>query len=120
MRLFAILTGLLLPLTAAAYSLSDTGWDCSGFLYCNPGSTPPADVVVIMTTTIVGGVAAFIGALAVVVFLYGAIRMVTSQGQEGKEAGKKALIYASLGLTFALITTAIVEFVRDYIYYLGS
>jgi hypothetical protein len=114
------LSGLLLPSAVHAFSLSNTGWDCTGFLYCNPGAPPPADVVTIMTVTIVNGVAAFIGALAVVVFLYGAIRMVTSQGQEGKEAGKKALIYASLGLAAALLVSAIVAFVRDYIYYLGS
>lgn len=117
---FFSLLGVLLPTTAFAYTLSETGWDCTGFLYCNPGGPPPSDVVTIMTTTIVNGVAAFIGALAVVVFFYGAILMVTSQGQEGKEAGKKALIYASLGLAGALLVSAVMAFVRDYIYYLGG
>lgn len=119
-KILLSIVGMLLPGTVFAYSLSETGWDCTGFLYCNPGSPPPSDVVTIMTTTIVNGVAAFIGALAVVVFFYGAILMVTSQGQEGKEAGKKALIYASLGLAAALLTSAVMAFVRDYIYYLGG
>ncbi len=115
-RLFLSLLGICVPASAYAYSITDTGWSCDGFLYCGSGS----DAVTILTTTIVNGVAAFIGALAVVVFFYGAILMVTSQGQEGKEAGKKALIYASLGLASALLVAAVTAFVRDYIYYLGG
>jgi len=115
-RFLLSLLGLLLPTAVSAYSITDTGWSCDGFLYCGSGG----DVVTIMTMTIVNGVAMFIGALAVVVFFYGAILMVTSQGQEGKEAGKKAMIYASLGLAAALLTSAIIAFVRDYIYYLGG
>lgn len=120
MRFLSTMIGFLLPAHAKAFSLSDTGWDCTGFIYCNPGAPPPSDVVTIMTMTIVNGVGAFIITLAIVMFMYGAIRMVTSQGQDGKEAGKKALIYASLGLVFALLVMAIMQFVRDYIYYLGS
>ncbi len=101
---------------AAGYRIVSTGWSCVGFLYC--GSSDNA--VTLLTGTIVNGVAAFIVALAIIVFFYGAIRMVVSQGQEGKEAGKKALIWASLGLVAALLTTAIIEFVTGYIYIIGS
>lgn len=110
------IVGLLLPNVAHAYSIRDTGWDCTGFLECG-GS---GDAVVAITTNIIAGVAAFIGALAVIAFFYGAIRMITSQGQEGKEAGKKALIYASLGMAAALLTEGIILYVRDYIFYLGT
>ncbi len=110
------LLGVLLPFPVfAGVSLTSYGFDCSGYLYC--GSS---DVVTTMTTRIVSGVGMFIFALAVVVFLYGALRMVTSQGDEGKEAGKKALIYASVGLAAALLVTGIIQFVYGYIYYLGG
>ena len=105
---------------AEPYHLGNSGWNCQGFLYCPPGGgAPPTNVVFIITTTIIAGVAAFIGSLAIVVFFYGAIRMVISQGQEGKEAGKKALIWASLGLAAALLTEAVIQFVRGYIYFVA-
>ncbi len=118
-RFLACLIGLALPVIAhAAYDIRTTGWDCQGFLYCG-GSLPP-DVVAIIAGNIVNGVWMFIGSMAVVAFFYGAIRMITSQGQEGKEAGKKALIYASLGLVAALLVRATIQFVCGYIYYLGG
>lgn len=117
MKRFAMLiTGLLIPVVAHAYSITSTGWNCDGFLECGSGT----DVVVDVTTNIVNTVAKFIGALAVVVFFYGAIRMIVSQGQEGKEAGKKALEYAAFGMVAALLVSAIVEYIRDYLYYLGT
>lgn len=122
-RLIAAAIGFLLPSIAhsAGYQLFQSGWNCQGFLYCPPGGgPPPADAVVILTSTVVSGVLLFISALAVVVFIYGALRMVVSQGQEGKEAGKKALIWASFGLAAALLTAAIIEFVTGYIYFLGT
>jgi hypothetical protein len=113
-QLIAVITGLVLPTVALAapYHLTDSGWNCQGFLYCGSGT----NFVAIITVRIVQGVTAFIGALAVVVFVYGALRMVTSQGQEGKDAGKKALIWASVGLFAAVITGFIIQYVRDYIY----
>ncbi len=117
-RLLSLVIGMVLPSVAYAqgYRITSTGWSCIGFLYC--GSADNA--VTVITGTIVNGVSAFIVALAIVVFFYGAIRMIISQGQEGKEAGKKALIWASVGLAAALLTSAILEFVTGYIYFLGS
>ncbi len=117
-RLVATIIGILIPTAAhAQYHITNTGWNCQGFLYCPPGGgPPPANIVVIISMNIISGVSAFIGALAVVVFFYGAIRMAVSQGQEGKEAGKKALIWASFGLAAALLTGAIISYVNDYIY----
>ena len=118
-RFLSTLIGLLAPRIAYAYSITDTGWDCSGFLYCNGGGAPP-DVVAILATNIVNGVWLFIGAMAVVAFFYGAILMITSRGEEGKEAGKKALIYASLGLVAALLVKGSIQFVCGYLFYLGG
>lgn len=115
MRRLLVTLGLLAPATASAVSITQY-WSCSGFLYCGGGT----NAVVALAANLITGVAISIGALAVIVFFYGAIRMVTSQGQEGKEAGRKALIYAALGLVAALLTGAIIEFITDYLYLLGG
>ena len=117
MKRILILLGLLLPGSVRAVSITDYSWRCKGFLYCE---SPGRDAVAILTTRLVTIVSAFIGALAVVVFLYGAIRMVTSQGDEGKEAGKKALIWASVGLAAALLTGGILAFINGYLYQVGA
>jgi len=115
-RFLLTLAGILVPGAAHAYRLTDSGFDCTGFLYCGSST----DAVTQLTMNITTGVGMFIAALAVVVWFYGAIRMVTSRGQEGKEAGKKALIYASLGLVLAMLTTAVMQFIWDYVYLVGS
>lgn len=119
-RLSAIIAGIVAPTAAyAQYHLTYSGWSCQGFLYCPPGGGAPVNIVVIITLNIIAAVSTFIGALAIVVFLYGALRMVISQGQEGKEAGKKALIWATLGLSAALLTRLIIDYVNDYIYFIA-
>ncbi len=115
-RALLFVTGLVAPALTHAVSITDYGWSCAGFLYCGSG----VSAVTALSVNIIRGVVAFIVALAVVVFLYGAVRMVTSRGDEGKEAGKKALMYASLGLVAALLVGAVISFVTDYIYLLGS
>lgn len=115
-RILLVIAGLVLPLPVHAYRLTDSGWQCTGFLKCGSST----DVVTDLTGNLISGVTAFISVLAVVVFIYGALRMVMSRGEEGKEAGKKALIYASLGLVFALLTGAIISFIHDYLYLLGG
>ena len=106
----------LLPQVAIAYSLTDSGWDCAGFIRCG-GAT---DAVTAITLNIIAGVGYFITALAVVMFIYGALRMVLSRGEEGKEAGKKSMIYAAMGLVFALLTGGIFAFISGYLYLLGG
>ena len=117
-RFLLAILGLVtaIPVSAQGYHLTDSGWSCAGFLLCGTGQ----NLITYLTGNIIGGVSMFIIPLAVVVFFYGAIRMVTSQGQEGKEAGKKALIYAALGLVAALLTGAIIQFVYDYIYFVAG
>ena len=117
-RSLPILSGILLPMIAhASYDISaQTGWDCSGFLFCGSATS----VVSAMTTNLVNVVYFFIGPMAVVAFFYGAIRMIVSQGQEGKEAGKKALIYASFGIAAAILVRAIIKFICGYIYILSG
>lgn len=111
-RLALIIAGVCAPATAFAVSITQYGWDCSGFLYC--GSN--ADAVQIITTNITVGVVGIIVALAVIAFLYGAIRIATSQGGEGKEVGKKAIIWACIGLVCALLCGAVITFVQQLIF----
>jgi len=106
-RLLPLFIGLLTPFTASAVRLTDYGFNCDGFLYCDSGT----DVTNIIASRLVTAVGAFILSLAVVVFMYGGLRMTMSRGEEGKEAGKKALIYASLGLVLALLTGAIINYI---------
>ena len=98
-------------MTTYAVRLSDYGFDCSKFLFC--GNANP---LITFSTKIVSAIAAFILPLAILVFLYGAILMITSQGEEGKETGKKAMIYASLGLVAALLAESIVLFIQTILY----
>ncbi|MEQ1849826.1 MAG: pilin [Candidatus Peribacteraceae bacterium] len=116
MRILTLIVGLLAPLSVHAVRLTEYGFDCTGFLHCGTGM----DAVFGLSLSMIDIVATFIVALAVIVFMYGGLRMATSRGEEGKEAGKKALIYASLGLVFALLTAAIIDFISDYLYALGA
>lgn len=115
-QIFLLILGLLLPFRAGAVRLSDYYGDCSGFLYCDSGT----DVISIITFNVIATVATFIVALAIIACFYGAIRMIVSQGQEGKEAGKKALIWAAAGLAGALLVRGIIDFVWGYLYLLGG
>lgn len=121
-RLIAASIGLVIPVAAHSqgYHITDSGWNCQGFLYCPPGGGgAPPNLVALLTLKIALGVSAFIATLAIVAFFYGALRMVISQGQEGKEAGKKAIIWASFGLAASMLTAAVISYVTDYIYLIG-
>ncbi len=107
----SIFIGWCLPATALAVSITDYGWSCNGFLYCGQGR----DAVQIVTSNITIGVVSTISALAVIVILYGAIRMAASQGGEGKDAGKKAILWALAGLAIAILTGGIILFVQEFI-----
>ena len=104
-------TILFIPIATHAVGLSDYGFDCSKFLFCNN-----ANPISTFSLKIVSAIAAFILPLAILIFLYGAILMITSQGEEGKETGKKAMIYASLGLVAALLAESIVQFIQTVLY----
>jgi hypothetical protein len=102
--------------SAQGYRLTNSGWNCTGFLYCGSGT----NIVFLLSQHIIVTVSAFIVTLTILVIAYGALRLATSQGQEGKEAGKKAIMWASLGLVAAMLTGAIIQFVTGYLYMLGG
>ena len=116
-RSLAILFGCLTPTMLFAAGIHITNyWNCTGFLRC--GSSVSA--VTFLIHSLINGVEFFIIPLATVAFLYGAVRMLLSRGEEGKEVGKKALIYASLGLVAAILVQGIIEFICGYIYLIGG
>jgi ABC-type uncharacterized transport system permease subunit len=99
-RLLSVIAGLLFPIKALAVSITEYGWDCTGFLYC--GSRQ--DAVTTITTRVIGSIYNTIAVFAVITFMYGGIKMIVSRGEDGKEAGKKAIMYAAIGLAFAIVT----------------
>lgn len=114
-RTLFVSIGLLFPFPAHAIRIT-AYWNCAGFWKCGQSQNAVAD----LTLNLINGVGNFIIALAIVACFYGAIRMIVSQGQEGKEAGKKAVMWALLGLVAALLTSAIISFIWDYLYVLGG
>lgn len=116
-RAFPVTLGfLLLPTKALAVSITQFGWSCAGFLHCGSGT----DAVQTIATNITVGITATITSLAVITFLYGAIRMTTSQGGEGKDAGKKAMVWSAVGLIAAILAGGIILYVQQLIYSVAS
>ena len=122
-----LLAFLLSPLSAiaAGFHLTDSGWNCRGFIGCN-GTTPPPNIASYLTAKVIalvfptGGGLGFLFYLTVLVFMYGGFQMVYSRGEEGKETGKKAMQYGATGFVLALLVAGIMRFFCDYIYALGN
>lgn len=105
-----IVVGLLLPMNAAAKSITDY-WNCTGIPFCGKAATAPA----LLIGNIVGFVQVAIIPAAVIACIYGGFRMTLSQGSEGKDTGKKAITYAALGLIFAYLAIPILTYIASLI-----
>lgn len=119
MRAFILsIIGIFFPATAYAEGkhLIDFGFDCSKVGIPFPGCGSPIDLTTAATTKIAMTGLEIATPLATVVLLYGAVRMVISKGDEGKEAGKKAMIYGAMGLIFVTLAFGIVKAVEAYLY----
>lgn len=116
-RITGILLGVLTPLVVSAYTLTDSGWDCTGFAGC---SSYGGNLLSYAMNRILLIISTFLFALTVLVFFYGAIRMAISQGEEGKETGRKAMLYAAGGFILVLLLNGIFRFICDYLYALGE
>ena len=123
-RFSSIILGVFLPLIASAqgFHLTDTGWSCTGFVGCGYSG----NAVTFLTAKVIAlvfpssGGPGFLFWLVIVVFLYGALRMTLSRGEEGKETGKKAMMYAVAGFVLAIMVGMIMRFFCDYMYALGQ
>lgn len=119
-KIVAILIGTLLPSMAYAQKhLSDYGFDCTLIGFTVPGcGMAPIDLMTTATAKITETAGLIAVPLATIVLLYGALRMVISRGDEGKEAGKKAMMYGALGIILLMLSAAIVGLVKHYSYLL--
>ena len=116
-KLFLACIGFFIPTIAYAQKhLTDYGFDCKGVGMDLPGCGSAIDLTTAASQKIFNFGYAIAGPLASIIFLYGALRMVISRGDEGKEAGKKAMIYGALGLVFVLLSWSIVKLVETYIW----
>ena len=114
-KYFVAIIGFITPGIAHAYRLTDSGWSCSGYVGCGV-----PDAVAYVMSRLILIIGTFMFTLTVVVFLYGALRLTISRGEEGKEAGKKAMMYAAFGFAAALLTSGIFAFICGYLYMLGG
>ncbi len=117
-RLAAVLcvSALLLPLAAAADTPSappassgscPTGYTC----LTNPLGPGSTNVPVIVGNVIKAGMG-IIGAIALLVFVYGGFMWLTSGGSSKRiEAGRNAMIWAAIGIIIVLSSYALVSFV---------
>ncbi len=115
MHLLLFLTGLMLPGRADAALESVGGfaasiWSqaCTVLPYCGSGGTG----VLIVTGIVTEAVLWTIGAGAVVVILYAAVRIVSSgANEEVISKSKKIIFYACLGILLAILGSTIVNYV---------
>lgn len=123
-RFLLFLIGILSPTAvyAAGRNAIYYGFDCTKILIplpgCGTSDSNPNYLATTALTKIAGTGLAIATPLATVIFLYGALRMVISRGDEGKDAGKKAMIYGAMGLVFVALSFGIVSMVQAYLYLL--
>ena len=114
MRILLFLLGFLPQRAFAAISVPQAFQQyCSALgSYCGSGRgflIQLAERVETLVTEVIGG-------LAVVAFLYGAVRMVFSGIDEsGREQGKTIMKVAATGLVLAILAHTIVQFVADFV-----
>jgi len=126
MQILAILIGLSLPLITSAMGVEDLGGGSTGLsdmwnginAYL-PGVHRQAGAggVVIITSVVINTVMWAIGSAAVVIILYASIRIITSAGNEETvtKAWKEMILYACLGLIFAILSDVIVNYVINLV-----
>jgi hypothetical protein len=127
-RFFLFLFGTLLPFTAFAavaggFDIRRTGFDCSEFIGCGIDDDFVSYFVARVLSLLLplpGYGSGFIFYVALAVFLWGALQMVLSRGEEMKDSGKNAMIYALLGITLALLASGILSYICGYIYAVGG
>lgn len=118
MALFSFIKGILVSTAHAA------GTSCSGAsniieCYCqslHPGCGSGTAYIAQIANQTVDVISDFIGGVAVLAFIWGAVRMAASGGnEEGKTAGRNIMIGAVVGIVLALMGKALVLFVNSFI-----
>jgi NADH:ubiquinone oxidoreductase subunit 3 (subunit A) len=98
---------LLSPATASAAAKTEIQKG-----YESAGGNKTTDDLATNIKDIINVMLYIVGAVSVIMIIYGGIRFATSGGNEkGAEAGRKTLIYAVVGLVVSILAYAIVNFV---------
>jgi len=113
--LMAIGAGLFVPTNlVAADCTSDTSAGIIGGVACSNGANVPQNLFGTggIFTTIVNIFLFVIGAIAVIMLIYGGIRYTISGGEsKNVTAAKDTILYSIVGIVVALLAYAIVNFV---------
>jgi len=108
------LVAVFVPTSAYAADPTSTG-ATGGVSAANPGNNVPTSLFSgngAIFTTIVNILLFIIGAISVIMLIYGGIRYTISAGDSGSvTAAKNTILYAIVGLVIAILAFAIVNFV---------
>lgn len=122
--IFSLLALLIIaaPAGVAARTIDNTGlagseivdgmWNdiCSALPFCDVGE----DAVDMIARQVINVVFDIITSLAVIVMMYGGIKMIASRGnEEGYAQAKKVAFYAGVGLIIALLAENLVLYIAD-------
>lgn len=87
-----------------------------GSLFCTFGGSSGDQTVFALARKVTNFTSMVIGGAAVVVVVYGGIRMITAQGKDDQIAeARKMIIYALVGLALAIIAPAVIAFVGNFV-----
>lgn len=113
---FALSAGILMPTKVSADC--SVGEGLSGGLSCGePDDGRPTDLFTGDTPifkTVINVMLFLVGALSVIMLIYGGIRYTISQGDSGAITNaKNTIMYAIIGIVISILAYAIVNFVID-------
>ncbi len=117
--LFGVRTTLAAGLDAVGGGTANPIWAqvCTMLPYCNVGGVNPLGPgglgkLSIITAIVSNFILWTIGPAAVIVIIYASIRLITSSGNDEtvRKAWKEIILYAVLGLIFALLADTIINF----------
>ena len=112
--MLALLVGLFMPMDVSAEAVTCSSYDIQMGVKCNqPSGTNPNLFGPGGLFTIIINVALFIiGAVCVLMLIYGGIKYTTSAGEEkAVTSAKNTILYGVVGLVVAILAYALVNFV---------
>ena len=110
MQFLSLLLSAIVPTALAQSPIKD---------YCqelHPGCGAGSAFVIQLANRVIDVVSSVVGIAAVLAFLWGAVKIITSGGgDEGRNQGKNIIIAALAGVFFALMGQILVLFVEDFV-----
>lgn len=122
MKRFLLALGLwTLPFVASARSIGEW-FPCNpdAFVGCNWVGAGAGAAAALMNSLNLR-IAGLIWGIGVLVIFYGAIRIITSRGNsEALEQGKKAVLWAVIGIILMTLALPVINFIWDFFYLIGG